>query len=232
MSWESPDGRFYGQQAVYIHKNKSNNAIPIRKSMSQLSGSGFKMYMYFMSLTNGTKLFLSPIKVHAVTGMCQRTYIDTKKELVSKEFLIPREDGDFDFYCVSQHKEPKPEPYVPDRIRTITIDDDEQWVSIQDICFVLGYDNFNRAMRRYTATEHRTSMVIGRGRSIACTNVMGLRSLIYNSPIEDDEDIDLLKEMALNGECFDDLVAKIKIMADKILDEIKEEEESEIDDEC
>lgn len=95
--------RYYNQQAVTIHKKSRSQQLIIgvkenHEAMRALSGSGYKMYTYLCENKNDTNLLLSPIVFEIATGLSKNSYLSAKKELVEKGYLIPREDGDFDFY--------------------------------------------------------------------------------------------------------------------------------------
>ena len=66
--------------------------------MRALSGSGYKLYTYLCENKNNTSLLLSPIIFETATGLSKNSYLSAKKELAEKGYLIPKENGDFDFY--------------------------------------------------------------------------------------------------------------------------------------
>lgn len=95
--------RFTNQQAVTIHKKSRGATLSIgvkdnHKAMRTLSGSAYKMYTYLCENKNDTQLLLSPYFFNLATGLSKTSYLSAKKELVEKGYLIPKENGDFDFY--------------------------------------------------------------------------------------------------------------------------------------
>ena len=95
--------RYVNQQAVTIHKRSRSQVLAIgvkdnHEAMRALSGSGYKMYTYLCENKNNTSLLLSPIIFETATGLSKNSYLSAKKELAEKGYLIPKENGDFDFY--------------------------------------------------------------------------------------------------------------------------------------
>ena len=98
--------RYVNQQAVYVHqtvshkkeyyftidKNKNN------KAMHDLSGSAYKMYVYLCQNRDGASMLLSCKKFCKISGLSPRSYVLAKQELVKNNYLVIREDGDYDFY--------------------------------------------------------------------------------------------------------------------------------------
>lgn len=106
--------RYANQQAVYIHKTTSHKkghyfSMDVSKTnaaMRNLTGSAFKMYVYLCEYMDGHSIFLSGSDFCKATGLSDRSYILAKRELIDKNYLILREDNDFDFYNY---------PYIPEK---------------------------------------------------------------------------------------------------------------------
>jgi hypothetical protein len=98
--------RYINQQAAHIHKEIGHKkedyfSLDIRKSyaaMRNLSGVAYKMYIYLCQNRNNSTILLSGSKFSKISGASSRSYVLAKQELVEKRYLMPREDGDYDFY--------------------------------------------------------------------------------------------------------------------------------------
>lgn len=98
--------RYVNQQAVYIHKELSHrkeyyftlDRLKNNAAMRKLSGSAYKLYVYLCQNRDSTSVLLSNKKFYEETGVSPRSYVTAKQELVEHKYLVPREDGDYDFY--------------------------------------------------------------------------------------------------------------------------------------
>lgn len=94
------------QQMVYIHKTISHTkgkylSMDVTKTfaaMRKLSSVGFMMYVYLCVNHDNDTMVLSCKEFRSKTGLSRRSYIFAKKDLIKNNYLILREDGDFDFY--------------------------------------------------------------------------------------------------------------------------------------
>lgn len=98
--------RYVNQQAVYIHKTVSHkkeyyftlDKSKNNKAMHDLSGSAYKMYVYLCQNRDSTQFLISATKFCKISGLSPRSYVLAKQELVKNNYLVLREDGDYDFY--------------------------------------------------------------------------------------------------------------------------------------
>ena len=95
-----------GQSTVTYHKQIGHKkseyfTLDIRKNntaMQKLSGTAYKMYVYLCEHLNGDTYLISAALFSEATGVSERSYQSAKNELIENKYLVPREDGDYDFY--------------------------------------------------------------------------------------------------------------------------------------
>ncbi len=103
--------RYAGQSAVYIHKYIGHardqyftmDKFRCNKAMNVLNGNAFKLYVYLCQNSDNAYVLLSSKKFGEKLGMPKKSFIDAKKELIKRRYLLEREDGDYDFYNYQYH---------------------------------------------------------------------------------------------------------------------------------
>jgi DNA-binding MarR family transcriptional regulator len=103
--------RYIGQSAVFIHKYIGHtrdqyftmDKFRCNKAINVLNGNAFKLYVYLCQKSDNTQVLLSSKKFAEKLGFPKKSFIEAKKELIKRRYLIEREDGDYDFYNYQFH---------------------------------------------------------------------------------------------------------------------------------
>ena len=105
-----------------VVKKGENNFLTIKfeninRAMKELSGNGFKVYVYLCENKDGYKFDLSTAALEKATGVPAKNFNRTREELVQKGYLIELGGNSYEFreIGVPQNEEsiPQNEEYVP-----------------------------------------------------------------------------------------------------------------------